>query len=61
VKSTVGAGDALFAAFLHFRSRHPDPVAAMRRAVVLAGWKAGAASGGAGFLAEDRVKVLCAG
>jgi len=61
VQSTVGAGDALFAAFLHFRGRRLDPVTAMRRAVVFAGWKVGTASGSGGFLTEGEVEALCVG
>jgi len=59
VVSTIGAGDALFAAFLHFRSRRSDPVAAMHRAVAFAAWKVGEASGSAGFLSEAEVEALC--
>lgn len=59
VVSTIGAGDALFAAFLHFRSRSGDPVAAMQRAVAFASWKVGEASGSAGFLTESEVEALC--
>jgi ribokinase len=61
VVSTIGAGDALLAAFLHFRSRGHDPVAAMRRAAVFAAWKVGEASASAGFLTEAAVEALVAG
>jgi len=61
VQSTLGAGDALFAAFLHFRARHADPIEAMRRAVAFAGWKVGNASGSGGFLTEEEVEALCTG
>ena len=56
--STVGAGDALLAAFCHFRGAGHDPAAAMRRAVVFAGWKVGAAAGAAGFLDADAIERL---
>jgi sugar/nucleoside kinase (ribokinase family) len=59
VVSTIGAGDALFAAFLHFWRRHGDPVAAMSRAVAFAAWKVGEASASAGFLTEAAVEALC--
>lgn len=59
VVSTIGAGDALFAAFLHFHARLGDAVAAMERAVAFAGWKVGEASASAGFLSEARVEALC--
>lgn len=61
MRSTIGAGDALLAGFLHFHRRHPDPVDAMRRAVAFAGWKVGAVSGSGGFLTEQQVEALCAG
>jgi sugar/nucleoside kinase (ribokinase family) len=61
VRSTIGAGDALLAGFLHFRRRHTDPADAMRRAVAFAGWKVGAVSGSGGFLTEEQVEALCAG
>ena len=57
VVSTIGAGDALLAAFLHFRDRYDDPVAAMRRAVVFVAWKVGEASASAGFLSEAEVEA----
>jgi sugar/nucleoside kinase (ribokinase family) len=41
VVSTSGAGDALFATFLHGWLRTSDPVHALRTAVVHAGWKIG--------------------
>jgi ribokinase len=59
VVSTIGAGDALLAAFLHFRSRLGDPVAAMERAVAFAAWKVGEASASTGFLSEAAVEALC--
>lgn len=58
VVSTIGAGDALFAAFLHFHGRLADPFEAMRRAVAFAAWKVGEAAGSAGFLTEDQVEAL---
>ena len=59
VVSTIGAGDALFAAFLHFRARCGDPVEAMKRAVAFAAWKVGEPSASAGFLSEAEVEALC--
>jgi sugar/nucleoside kinase (ribokinase family) len=58
--STVGAGDALLAGFCHFRGVGHGPEAAMRRAVVFAGWKVGEAGGAAGFLTADAVEALLA-
>lgn len=50
VVSTVGAGDALFSAFLDGYVRERDARKALRRAVVFASWKIGAASASDGFL-----------
>ncbi|MBN2113885.1 MAG: carbohydrate kinase family protein [Acidimicrobiia bacterium] len=58
VVSTIGAGDALFAGFLHFYDRRRNPLEAMRRAVAFAAWKVGEAAGSAGFLSEDQVEAL---
>lgn len=41
VVNTSGAGDALFATFLHVWRRTSDPVRALQAAVVHAGWKIG--------------------
>ncbi|MEU4829931.1 carbohydrate kinase family protein [Streptosporangium sp. NPDC023615] len=41
VVNTTGAGDALFATFLHVWRNTADPVRALRTAVVHAGWKIG--------------------
>jgi ribokinase len=50
VVSTIGAGDALFSAFLHSWLASRDPLDALRRAVVFASWKIGVASASEGFL-----------
>ncbi|MFD2081065.1 ribokinase [Actinopolymorpha cephalotaxi] len=60
VVSTVGAGDALFAAFLDGWSRGLDPRAALSRAAYFASWKVGAAGGAAGFLDRDGLDALVA-
>jgi len=52
VVSTIGAGDALFSCFLHYYAKGYDPRAALRRAVVFAGYKIGAAGAAEGFLDE---------
>lgn len=59
VVSTIGAGDALFSAFVHFYSRTHDPHGAIRRAVVFASYKIGEASAAEGFLDEDALERLC--
>ena len=64
VVSTVGAGDALFAAFVHAYAASGDPHAALQRAVLFAGHKIGVAGAAAGFLTgrelEERYCALAA-
>jgi len=58
VVSTVGAGDALFAAFLDGYARDRDARAALNRAVVFASWKLGSASAAEGFLGAEPLRQL---
>ena len=60
VVSTVGAGDALFSAFLDGYVKDRDAHAALRRAVVFASWKLGAASAAEGFLGAEALRQLVA-
>ncbi len=60
VVSTIGAGDALFAAFLHGYTQSGNPVAALDCATVFAGWKIGVASAAEGFLDAGALASLCA-
>jgi acarbose 7IV-phosphotransferase len=57
VVNTIGAGDALFASFLHFYGRRHDPYDALRRAIVFAGYKVGSAGAAEGFLDEAGVNL----
>jgi ribokinase len=50
VVNSIGAGDALFSAFLHGFTAHQDPYRALRQAVVFASYKIGAISAADGFL-----------
>jgi ribokinase len=50
VVNTIGAGDALFSAFLHVYMQTGDPHLALRKAVVFASYKIGAAGAAEGFL-----------
>lgn len=50
VVNTIGAGDALFSAFLHVYTQTGDPYLALRHAVVFASYKIGAAGAAEGFL-----------
>jgi ribokinase len=60
VVNTIGAGDALFSAFLHFYLKTPDPYESLRRAVVFAGHKTGAASAAEGFACGAELESLYA-
>ena len=59
VVSTVGAGDALFSAFLHVYVKKGDPYEALRMATVFASYKIGATGGAEGFLDDAGLRDLC--
>ncbi len=61
VVSTIGAGDALFSAFVHGYARTHDPYVSIQRAIVFAAYKIGEASASAGFLDEAGLDALYAG
>ncbi len=52
VVSSIGAGDALFSAFLHIYARTGDPYLSLSRAMVFASYKIGVSSAAGGFLDE---------
>ncbi|MHB8112018.1 MAG: carbohydrate kinase family protein [Bellilinea sp.] len=56
VVNTIGAGDALFSAFLHAYRNHHDPYRALRSAVVFASYKIGAVSAADGFLSAAELE-----
>ncbi|MCD4687187.1 MAG: carbohydrate kinase family protein, partial [Anaerolineae bacterium] len=60
IVNTIGAGDALFSAFVHAYARTRDPVLALRQAVVFASWKIGVAGAADGFLDVAALAALCA-
>jgi ribokinase len=60
VVSTIGAGDALFGAFLHGYLSTGDPYAAIRRAITYAGYKVGAAGAAEGLLDAAALDALLA-
>lgn len=60
VVNTIGAGDALFSAFLDGYTRTRDPYAALRRAQVFASWKTGAAGAAEGLLDAASLDRLAA-
>jgi ribokinase len=59
VINSIGAGDALFSCFVHCYHRSGDPYDALRRAVVFASYKIGAASAADGFLSEAELDEWC--
>jgi ribokinase len=58
VVNTVGSGDALAAAFLHFYASTGNAHAAIEQAVLFAGYKVGAAPGEDGFLTSTELAAL---
>ncbi len=52
VVNSIGAGDALFSAFLHVYAHTGDPYLSLRKAMVFASYKIGVASAAEGFLDE---------
>ena len=61
VVNTIGAGDALFSAFIHFYDRSQDPYGALRKAIVFASYKIGEAGAAEGFLDERGLNDLIEG
>lgn len=58
VVSTIGAGDALFSAFIHTYIAARDPALALRKAAVFASYKIGVAGAADGFLASAALDAL---
>ncbi len=58
VVNTIGAGDALFSAFLHGYSQTGDPYAALQQAVVFASYKIGESGAARGFLTAEALGIL---
>jgi sugar/nucleoside kinase (ribokinase family) len=58
VVSTIGAGDALFACFVHFYVRDRDPLGALQKAVVFASHKIGVPGAADGFVDEAELECL---
>lgn len=55
VVNTVGAGDSLFASFLHFYSKTKDAEYSLKLATVFASYKIGDTSACSGFLSEEEI------
>ena len=60
VVNTVGAGDALFSAFVHFFAQGEDPQHALELACTFAAYKIGESGAAKGFLDEAALRKLCA-
>ena len=58
VVNTVGAGDALFSAFLHFYARGLHPVDCLRRAQIFAAAKIRVSGASKGFVTESEVEEM---
>lgn len=58
VKNTIGAGDALFSAFLHMYLRTGDPYGAIQAATVFASYKIGVSGAADGFLDSSGLEKL---
>ena len=56
--NTVGAGDALFSAFLHYSAAGLAPRPALERAVVFAGFKVCANGAAEGFVPEAEIEEV---
>jgi ribokinase len=58
VVNTIGAGDALFSAFVHTYARRGNPYDALERAIVFASYKIGTAGAADGFLDATGLEAL---
>lgn len=58
VVNTIGAGDALFSAFVHAYGRSGDPYQALEKAMVFASYKIGTAGAADGFLSGPDLDAL---
>jgi ribokinase len=58
VVNTIGAGDALFSAFIHTYSRTKNPYESLKRAIVFASYKIGAAGAADGFIDHAQLERL---
>lgn len=61
VVNTIGAGDALFSAFVHEYHLHQDPFLAIRKALVFASYKIGETGAAQGFLTAGALTRLYEG
>lgn len=59
VVNTIGAGDALFSAFLHLYQQTQNPYEAIKKAIVFASYKIGTTGAADGFLTQEQLDRLC--
>lgn len=55
VVNVLGAGDALFSAFLHFYGKTENPYTSLKKAILFSSYKIGAAGSAYGFITEDQI------
>ncbi len=58
IVNTIGAGDALFSAFIHYYAKDKNPYEAMKRAILFASYKIGEKGAAEGFINEKGVEKL---
>ena len=58
VVNTVGAGDALFSAFIHYYAKGLDPVECLRRAQIFAAAKIRVSGASRGFVTEAEIEEM---
>lgn len=58
IVNTIGAGDALFSAFLHFYTKTKNPYISIEKAIIFAGWKIGESGAANGFLSEEKLNEI---
>ena len=58
VINTIGAGDALFSAFLHYYAKGMNPAECLKRAQVFAAAKIRVSGASRGFVAEQEVEEM---
>lgn len=58
VVNTIGAGDALFSAFIHTYQQTGDPYLAIRKAVIFASYKIGTSGAAEGFMSSTQFEDL---
>lgn len=58
VENTVGAGDALFSAFINYYAKGFAPIEALKRAEIFASYKIGFNGAATGFINEEKVEEI---